>query len=165
MGSECTGKTTLARALAAHYKVEFAAEFLRNYFDEKQGNLTVDDAVPIARGQLDLEQHLAEKGYNPIICDTDIISSIVYTKHYFKKCPDQLEQKLYKLPRGIYLLCDIDIPWQNDGQRDMPHKRQYMQNLFIKELRSRNIPFHILSGPLDNRLKKSITIVDKALSY
>ncbi|GKT28916.1 ATP-binding protein, partial [Aduncisulcus paluster] len=85
-GSECTGKSSLAAKLAEHYKVEFVPEYLREYFAMKNGILTVDDVIPIAQGQLQYETDIANKGYNPLICDTDIISSIVYAKHYFGVC-------------------------------------------------------------------------------
>ena len=163
-GSECTGKSTLAAKLAKHYRVESVPEYLREYFELKNGNLTVEDVIPIARGQLCLETDTAAKGYNPLICDTDIISSIVYAKHYFRQCPDWLNDKFKKLGPSIYLLCDIDVQWQADGQRDMPEEREYMHNLFIAELNSRNIPFQTISGPLVHRTVKSIELIDKALA-
>ncbi|MFW5499894.1 MULTISPECIES: AAA family ATPase [unclassified Maridesulfovibrio] len=163
-GSECTGKSSLAAKLAEHYKVEFVPEYLREYFTLKKGILTVDDVIPIAQGQLQYETDAADRGYNPLICDTDIISSIVYAKHYFGECPSWLEDRLKELHRSIYLLCDIDVQWQADGQRDMPEEREYMQNLFISELNSRNIPFQIVSGPLTQRTVKSIELIDEALA-
>ncbi|NDV22960.1 AAA family ATPase [Desulfovibrio sp. JC022] len=163
-GSECTGKSSLAARLAEHYKVEFVPEYLREYFEMKNGHLTVDDVIPIARGQLRLESGAAAKGYNPLICDTDIISSIVYAKHYFNECPGWLDNKLKELGPSFYLLCDIDIQWQADGQRDMPQQREYMQGLFVKELNNRNIPYHIINGSLPQRTVESIRLIDEALA-
>ncbi|NDV27811.1 AAA family ATPase [Desulfovibrio sp. JC010] len=159
-GSECTGKSTLAAALAKHYKVDPVPEYLREYFKMKDGNLTIDDVIPIAQGQLQLEAEAATRGAELIICDTDIISSIVYAKHYFNEYPGWLEQKLKYLGPSIYLLCDIDIEWKADGQRDMPGEREYMQQLFIKELKQRNIPFHNINGPLQRRIENSRQIID-----
>jgi hypothetical protein len=36
-GSECTGKTTLARDLARHFDAVWVPEFAREYLDEKTG--------------------------------------------------------------------------------------------------------------------------------
>ncbi len=163
-GSECTGKSSLAAKLAEHYKVEFVPEYLREYFEMKSGQLTADDVIPIARGQLRFEAENAAKGYNPLICDTDIISSIVYAKHYFGQCPEWLNDVLKDLGPSLYLLCDIDIQWQADGQRDMPEQREYMQSLFIKELSNRNIPYHNISGSLPQRTAESIRLIDDALA-
>ncbi|WP_415713721.1 AAA family ATPase [Maridesulfovibrio sp.] len=162
-GSECTGKSTLAAALAKHYKVEYVPEYLREYFEMKNGILAVEDVIPIAQGQLQYEAEAAAKGYNPLICDTDIISSIVYSKHYFEEAPGWLDDKLNRLGPSLYLLCGIDIDWEADGQRDMPEKRNYMQGLFINELKSRGIPFHAIDGPLNERTLKSIRAIDEAL--
>lgn len=163
-GSECTGKTTLAAELAAHYGVQFVPEYLRGYFEMKKGILSIDDVVPIARGQLESERKAREKGHKLFICDTDIISSIVYSKHYFGACPRWLEDKLEKLPQSLYLLCDIDVEWEADGQRDMEHGRQYMQELFSKELESRDLLFHTISGSKAQRFSKSLELIDLHLS-
>src|SRR6185369_4329508 len=52
IGSESTGKSELARALAAHYGTAWAAEYVRDYMDAKGGALDADDVEPIARGQI-----------------------------------------------------------------------------------------------------------------
>ena len=153
----------MAAALAAHYEVDPVPEYLREYFKQKNGILTVDDVIPIAEGQLRLESETAAKGFNPLICDTDIVSSMVYAKHYFGKCPVQLNDKFKKLPSSIYLLCDIDIKWQADGQRDMPEQREYMQGLFIKELQDLNISFNTVSGNIECRIARAIRIINAAL--
>lgn len=162
-GSECTGKSTLAAALAAHYGVEPVPEYLREYFALKNGILTADDVVPIADGQLLLEAKAAAQGFNPLICDTDIISSMVYARHYFGTCPDGLNDKFARLGPSLYLLCDIDIEWRADGQRDMPEGREYMQGLFVKELQRLNISFHNIRGDIERRKAKAISIIDAAL--
>ncbi|WP_320006239.1 ATP-binding protein [Maridesulfovibrio sp.] len=163
-GSECTGKSTLAATLAAHYGVEPVPEYLREYFALKNGILTIDDAIPIAEGQLRLESEAAARGFNPLICDTDIVSSMVYAKHYFGRCPPLLNDRFNQLPPSIYLLCDIDIEWQADGQRDMPEGREYMQNLFVKELRELNVSFHSIKGDIGSRTAEATRLINAALS-
>ncbi len=162
-GSECTGKTTLADRLAQHYGSTTVPEFLRSYFEQKKGILSVDDVIPIAMGQLELETAAQERGDNPLICDTDIISSIVYAKHYFGACPDWLEEQFMRRTPSIYLLCDIDIQWQADGQRDMEHGRQYMQQLFADELKSRNLIVHTVSGSREHRFEFATNIINSAI--
>lgn len=159
-GSECTGKTTLAAKLAAHYGVQFVPEFLRDYFEMKKGILGTEDVIPIARGQLESEQKALRSRNIPLICDTDIISSIVYAKHYFGVCPQWLEKKYQTLPTSLYLLCDIDIEWKADGQRDMEHGRLYMQSLFADELKSRQVLFYAISGSMNQRFEVSLALID-----
>lgn len=163
-GSECTGKSSLARALAGHYNVGFAGEYLREYFEKAGGRLCIDDAVPIAEGQLQRETDLEQRGCNPLICDTDALSSAIYAKHYFGSCPARIEAILAARPKHHYLLCHIDVPWQADGQRDRPEQREYMQGLFAAELERRGFPHTVVRGPLKQRLATALGIVDQLLA-
>ncbi len=162
-GSECTGKSTLARSLAEHYKVGFAPEYLRRYFGEKNGVLTIEDAVPIAKGQLDGELERERAGDNPIICDTNLLSSIVYNKHYYGNCPKWIEETILNREYHHYLLCGIDVPWRADGQRDRPEAREHMQSLFRSTLVLRNYPFTELFGNPEERKQQAVRIIDRLL--
>jgi NadR type nicotinamide-nucleotide adenylyltransferase len=162
-GSECTGKSTLTRKLGEYYQVETVPEYLRNYFEMKHGRLSIDDAVPIARGQLEAEQKVIKNGCNPVICDTDTLSSIIYSNHYFGSCPEQIETIFKNLKTDLYLLCCTDIPWQADGQRDRPEGRQYMQDLFKNELKKRELPYIELSGSIEERARKAVEEIDLLL--
>jgi nicotinamide riboside kinase len=86
-GSESTGKTTLAGELATHYRAELVPEFVRAYAERRGGIIEFSDHGPIARGQMALEdEHIAHaKGL--IVQDTDLLSTVVYCKHYFGQCP------------------------------------------------------------------------------
>jgi GTPase SAR1 family protein len=58
-GPESTGKTTLAKQLAEYYKTDWVPEFARDYLQEKwdkhQTICDVNDMLPIAYGQTQLE--------------------------------------------------------------------------------------------------------------
>ena len=57
-GPESTGKTTLAKQLAAHYDTAWTPEFARDYlqqkWDKEQKICDVSDMLPIACGQVQL---------------------------------------------------------------------------------------------------------------
>ena len=59
IGPECTGKTTLARALADRLGGVYVPEYSRPYSirvrSEQGRNLTLDDVMPIVRGQIAAE--------------------------------------------------------------------------------------------------------------
>ena len=46
---------------------------------------------------------------------------------------------------------DIDVPWIEDGLRDLGHKRQEMTDIFKSALEQRNIPYTIVSGDFQQR--------------
>lgn len=162
-GSECTGKSTLATQLATHYGVTCVPEYLREYFELKNGILSLEDAIPIAMGQLKLEQEAEKSGSNPLICDTNALSSVIYSRHYFKFCPNWIEELLEKRSWDLYLLCETDIQWQPDGQRDRPAERKYMHGFFRKELTERKLPFIEIAGTAEQRLIKAIQAVDNII--
>lgn len=163
-GSECTGKSTLAAALAEHFGVPFVPEYLREYFVRKNGILTIEDAIPIAKGQLTSEHRLEDEGINPLICDTNLVSSVVYSRHYYGRCPQWIEERLAEREYHHYFLCGLDVPWQPDGQRDRPAEREGMQQLFRDELLRRGVEFTELSGSVAERLALAVPVVERLIS-
>lgn len=167
IGPESSGKSSLARTLAARLGAPLVPEFLRSYF-AKHGRLTLADAIPIAQGQWDAEQAAAANAdsHRPLICDTDLISSLVYSRHYYADqigSPSWKEWEIWSRdqmttlsqpaygPR-LYVLCGIDWPWIDDPQRDAPHLRDHFYDLFQQALVEQALPFLEVSGPLEDRL-------------
>ena len=64
-GPESTGKTTLSRQLARHYNSvwvpEYAREYLQNKWNNERKTCEPHDLLPIAIGQIKLENDLAQK--------------------------------------------------------------------------------------------------------
>ena len=111
-GSECTGKTTLAqRQLAAHLTAPWLPETARAYAVERlrEGQvLTAADVEPIARRVVAAEDVALAAAPPILVLDTDLISTIVYARHYYGTCPAWIEAEA-RLRRGThYLLCDPD---------------------------------------------------------
>ena len=138
-GPESTGKSSLAKALAEHLDGVLVPEYLRDYFDT-QGSLSLEDAIPIAQGQWVNEERGAEQAAQLnklLICDTDLISSLVYSAHYYademnspiwaqwEHWAERHKRRLQNKPFSprLYILCDVDWPWVDDGQRDAPDQR------------------------------------------
>jgi nicotinamide riboside kinase len=139
-GSESTGKTTLAAELARHYGVEVVPEFVRTFAEQRGGVIEFSDHGAIARGQMALEDefidrarqiesalpaHPAYPAYPALVIkDTDLLSTVVYCKHYFGRCPDWIEDAARSRRPDLYLLCGTDVPWVPDGVRDRGHMRR-----------------------------------------
>jgi NadR type nicotinamide-nucleotide adenylyltransferase len=160
-GSECTGKTTLAKALAAHYDTIWVPEYARQFVDEKGGPPDSSDLEAIGRGQMALEHELSPAASGLVILDTDLLSTTVYSRHYYGDCPTWIEEALTSRPAELYLLCDIDVPWLPDGnQRDRALDRTQMQRLFREALLDRALPFLEIAGTLEARLADSVAGID-----
>jgi NadR type nicotinamide-nucleotide adenylyltransferase len=140
-GSECTGKTTLAAELADLVNAPWSREFVREYVDRKQAPLDASDVDPIALGQLAGEQageqEAAVRGCRVVIRDTDLHSTVVYSRHYYGECPGWVAEAAHARTGDLYLLLAPDVPWVADGlQRDRPddQNRARIHELFRSAL-------------------------------
>jgi NadR type nicotinamide-nucleotide adenylyltransferase len=162
-GSESTGKTTLAARLAEHYGVRMVPEFVREYAARKNGPLEFGDHGPIARGQIALEDEAIARGEAVVIQDTDLLSTVVYCDHYFGNCPRWIIDAARARRPDVYLLCEIDVPWIEDGIRDRGHMREDMQDLFRVAVRATAAPTVFIQGEAEQRFAKAVDAIDELL--
>jgi NadR type nicotinamide-nucleotide adenylyltransferase len=166
-GSECTGKTTLAEMLAAHYVTACVFEFARQFVAEKGAAPVYADVEAIARGQIETEDEAtrnAKDGSRVLIQDTDLLSTIVYSEHYYHDCPGWITTAFEKRAAQLYVLTGIDVPWSPDGeQRDRGDRREEMHELFQKALVDRELRFIDVRGSSDDRLRAALTAIDNVV--
>lgn len=161
-GSECTGKTTLSEALAEHYGTLCVPEFVRSFVEEKGRAPEYQDVEAIARGQIALEDETVSKASGLLIQDTDLLSTVVYSRHYFRDCPEWIEIELHSRAGNLYLLAGIDVPWEPDGdQRDRGDEREQVQELFRSALVEQGFPFVEITGAHESRLAIAIAAIDE----
>lgn len=122
-GPECTGKTTLAATLAARLDAPWVPEAARRFAESVDGALSAATVEPIARLAMRLEDEARASGPSLLIRDTDLVSTVVYARHYYGSCPDWIETEARARRADLYLLGDIDLPWTPDGVRDRPGQR------------------------------------------
>jgi NadR type nicotinamide-nucleotide adenylyltransferase len=141
IGSECTGKTTLAARLSERFRAPWSGEFAREYVGRKQAELDASDVEPIARGQLAAEQQAereaSEQRSRLVIRDTDLHSTAVYSRHYYGSCPDWIAATARERTGDLYVLLAPDVPWVPDGLfRDRPEEalRAEIHRLFREAL-------------------------------
>lgn len=159
-GAESTGKSTLARALARHFKVPLSSEYVRPYVDGIGRELTADDLEPIARGQFAAEDAAVAQAESLVIHDTNILSSILYAKHYFGRTLDWVDKAFAERDYTLYLLCLPDIPWEpDDGQRESPEARDQLHAMFKAELVSLKLPYIEIGGAHEQRLAQAIAAI------
>jgi NadR type nicotinamide-nucleotide adenylyltransferase len=164
IGPECTGKTTLAESLAVHFDAPWVPEFAREYALRVARPLTVDDVEPIARGQMALEDSVANAttdNRQPItasltILDTDLISTVVYARHYYGQCPEWIEAEAKARKADLYLLTDIDVPWVADPLRDSATPRESLYEQFAQTLKTYEANVVRLTGNWQQRWEAAI---------
>lgn len=167
-GPESTGKTTLSEQLARHYNTvwvpEYAREFLQDKWNNERKTCEPKDLLPIAEGQIKLENTLAQKATDVLICDTDLLETKVYSEAYYVgHCDPILEKYAIKNTYDLYFLTSIDIPWEADDLRDKPNDREEMFAYFKNTLEKYGRNFITLRGDKKTRLAEAIKHIDQLL--
>ena len=163
-GPESSGKTTLSQQLAVHFNTEWAPEFARDYlqqkWDSKKGICSPDDLIPIAIGQMKLENSALQKASNYLFVDTCLMTTKVFSEIYYGFCDSKLDKAARKHKYDLFFLTDIDVPWEKDDLRDSPNDREITFEKFKQALTENNKPFIVLTGNQETRLQKAIAIIE-----
>ncbi len=159
-GPESTGKSLLARQLAKHYQTNYVPEYAREYIDKLNRPYNKQDILEIAKGQISKEKELESKANKFLFCDTELIVTKIWCEHKYGDCHEWILKMINENRYDLFLLTNIDLPWQPDPQREHPDLRKYLFKLYYDELRERNFNFKIISGLKEDRLKNAVRAVE-----
>jgi NadR type nicotinamide-nucleotide adenylyltransferase len=151
LGGESTGKTTLAKALAEELNCPWVAEFGRQLYDEREGNLRFEDMSYIAKIQIEQEQVLSS-GADMIVCDTSPLTTLFYSNVMFKTASHTLREMANRRYDRVYL-CMPDIDFEQDGTRRDSDFRMFGHYWYTSQLANRNIDYKAVSGSVEERVK------------
>ncbi|TXE15805.1 ATP-binding protein [Psychroserpens burtonensis] len=166
-GPESTGKSTLAKALADWYDTVYVEEYARFYAEAKAQNnlqLSKEDVLPIAIGQIAAENKQLKNANKLLICDTDLLETKVYSEHYYGGfCPELVKKYAHENTYDLYFLTYIDTVWEADGIRDQPNNREQLFNRFEQALIDSNKPYALVKGSFKERLNICKTQIENLL--
>lgn len=169
IGPESTGKSTLSAALAKHYNCLWVPEFARQYLEEKGPDYTYDDLKDIAQGQIALEKEftaLAEQRNDPyLFLDTNLYVIQVWSDYVYGKIDESIQQLHQNQDYDLYLLCNIDLPWEYDPLRELPsiEKRQEVYSLYKNILTHQSTPWIEISGDSEQRITNAVNSLEAVL--
>jgi HTH-type transcriptional regulator, transcriptional repressor of NAD biosynthesis genes len=143
-------------------------EYARTYIEDKirraGENCGLEDILAIAIGQQASENQVAlETGQGLVICDTDLLTIKAYSDLFFGRSPEAIDAALPFAHYDLYLLTDIDVPWEADGIRDRPNERSAMLAYFEHLLQRYDRRYVKISGDRDRRLRLAIGAVEHLL--
>ena len=164
-GTESTGKTTLAQALAAHFGEPWAPEFVREFWELRGGKITAEDLGTIALGQMANEDHAVAHARRLVFCDTELLTCTLWDDVLFPgACPPWVRAEAEARAPGyaLWLLCDADIPWEPDPQRSFPNAadREQGRQMWREALVKRGLPFADIRGSRAEREHAAIAVVE-----
>ncbi len=157
IGAECTGKTTLAQALAERMDGLWVPEYLRAFTDANGRTPGQHEQLGMLREQVRQEAAalVSARGQSRtwVFCDTAPLLTAVYSDHVFG------DASLYPLAQDLHaryaltLWLEPDIPWVADGlQREGSQQRAAVHARIEQALGALQLPYVRLTGSLKLRL-------------
>ena len=138
---------------------EFARDFLQDKWDLNQEICTQEDLIPIAIGQIQLENKALSNANKILFCDTNVLLTKVFSDIYYNSCDVILEKAAKEHNYDLTFLTDIDVAWEKDDLRDKKDDRKTTLEIFEKALIDYKKPYIKLSGSKEERLEKATKIV------
>jgi HTH-type transcriptional repressor of NAD biosynthesis genes len=158
LGTESTGKTTLANQLADYFQctvVQEAGRDLIAHSDSVEFDQLESVAVEHARR---IEE--ATKGPHPLlIIDTDIHITLSYARFLFGSTLNLPDSVFHRNKADLYLYCTRDVPFVQDGTRLGEEQRNKLDESHRTVLQSYGISFTELTGSWESRFKQAVDAV------
>ncbi len=164
VGAPSTGKTTLAELMAKRHNTVWMPEYGREYWEQNQieRRLSETQLLEIAVGHRAKEDRLVTEANRYFFIDTDATTTLQFSYYYHGAAQPELKQLANETRQryDLFFLCEPDIPYDDTWDRSGEVSRITMHRRVEADLLSRRIPFHRLTGGLDERSRK----IDSVLS-
>lgn len=160
LGTESTGKTTLAQQLAKHYQATLVPEAARDII-ANSNSFSFEDLLLVAETHA---KHIetALEGNSPlIIIDTDIHTTISYAEFIFQQALN-VPSAIYQINKAnLYLYLQADIPYYQDGTRLNQSSRNALDCSHRAVLKKYGIEIKEISGTWEERFDAAIKCIDE----
>jgi HTH-type transcriptional regulator, transcriptional repressor of NAD biosynthesis genes len=157
LGAPSTGKTTIASHMARAENTVWMPEYGREYWEEHQidRRLTLDQLVEIAEEHLAREEALLLEANRTLYTDTSAITTYMFSLYYHGAAHPRLEELAFRASSryDVVFVCDTDIPYDDTWDRSGDVSRQVFQKQIVSDLVTRKIPFFLLRGDIDARMR------------
>jgi NadR type nicotinamide-nucleotide adenylyltransferase len=163
VGPESTGKSTMSAYLAKHYNTVWVPEYARDYCQKLTAPPTWQDEINMFHGQIALENELLPQANKVLICDTTFITVKIWSDEMFGQSPQEVLDDLPRHHYDLYLLLNIDLPWEDDPLRDFPNMREHFMQVWHKELQQLKVNYSVVSGLGNERYQNAIHAIDRFL--
>ena len=159
VGTESTGKSTLARAMAERFDTLWTHEYGRELWEAQGLTGSFADHLKMARAQRRREEAAARQARSFLFCDTNAWTTL----HWSLRSYGTADARLYELVEQtqddyLWVLCDNDFGWVRDGTRELADEQAArFQQQQIDDLEKRGIKYAVVSGSLETRVESSRT--------
>jgi nicotinamide riboside kinase len=167
VGAESTGKSTLAEYLARAYDTVSVPEIGRFIWEAKGGRLDADDYVEIALQHRAAEDEAMAQARRWLFVDTNALTTLLLGVE-FRQVGDPPPDELLRCAEDCNaryahtFVCADDIPYEEQDARENEAWRSRIQQLVLKDLEARGIPYTIVRGSVEERAAQVRRVLDKA---
>jgi NadR type nicotinamide-nucleotide adenylyltransferase len=185
LGAESTGTTTMARALARHYRLRggvwadtrWVPEFGRELTERKLAALRAErpgagvdevvwdraDFVTVAAEQNAAEDTAARVGSPILFGDTDALATTIWEERYLGSASSAVSGQVRR--PDLYLLTHHEqVAFEDDGLRDGEAIRSWMTGRLSTTVAVSGVPKKVLTGSYRERLGAAIAACDGLLA-
>jgi nicotinamide riboside kinase len=158
IGGECSGKTTLAGALAEVLSGCVVDEQLRVFVEKHGRPPRAGEQGDVLRAQISHEDEGARTcARDVLIVDPAALMTAVYSLSYYNDSSLIDEAVEHARHYDLVVWCDIDLPWEADpGQRDGPDFRarvhELLASIVAERLEPAGIRVVLVSGDVAERI-------------
>lgn len=179
-GPESTGKSTLARRLAAHFGGVCVTEQAQAMIAAKGGQIDYADMPAFARAQEEAEnaavaalERDAAAGKTRgragtdgmVFCDSDALTTQIWSDVLFGQCPPEVAEAARRMGARYAhtLLLDIDVPWVDDVHRVDEKGRAEFLALCVAALKAQGRDYTLVGGDFEARFQSACNVMEKLL--
>lgn len=163
LGSESTGKSTLAERLARHYRTAFVPEMAREVIGHT-AECTEESLLRIATLHAQTIVQKRSEANRLLFCDTDLNVTKSYSRFLFGKeldVPAWIEEANRC---HLYLFLSPDCPYVQDGTRLSEGEREALSDSHLEQLGRSGILYKAVGGGWEERFAQACNVIDEFLS-
>ena len=153
-GPECSGKTTLSKALADELMIPWVPEYAREFLEGLNREYFQTDLDKIAAEQERIWKEVAAtKDHAWIIKDSDQTVMRVWSEVKYGESSPQLLKLWEREENALHVLCRPDMEWQYDELRENPFDREELFELYHMTLKASGRRFIVVEGKVEKRVQ------------
>lgn len=159
VGPESTGKSDLAAALATHFRCQFVKEVARDYLPQLGRPYGEEDLTSIARLQVAEEEQVLAAHPPLLLCDTTLLVIRIWSAYKYGRIASEITALDQQRRYDLYLLTDIDLPWEEDPLREHPGERPALFSMYYRTLLQQPVPFSLIRGTGNERVQQALRAI------
>ncbi|RYZ57065.1 MAG: cytidyltransferase [Chitinophagaceae bacterium] len=164
IGSESTGKSTLAERLAQHYKTVYVPEMAREIIGHTN-DCTKQDLLTIAKLQATTIFAKTKIANRVLFCDTELTVTKSYAAFLFQQ-ELAVEEWIEKANQcDLYLFLDTNCPYVQDGTRLDEEEREALSRSHLLMVKKALLPYRNISGDWEERFAQACREIDHFIGH